>query len=40
MAQTPQDQKKNTIAESERPTTGRLGDKKKAGQITLVTPPS
>ena len=38
--QTPQDKKKNTIAESESPTTGKLGDRKKLGQITLVTPPS
>jgi hypothetical protein len=37
---TEQDQKKNTIAESEKPTIGKLGDKKKLGQITLVTPPS
>lgn len=37
---TPQDQTKNTMAEAERPTTGKLGDKKKMGQITLVTPPS
>jgi hypothetical protein len=34
------DQKKNTIPESDRPTVGRLGDKKKLGQITLITPPS
>lgn len=37
---TPQDQVKNTTPESERAITGRLGDKKKMGQITLVTPPS
>lgn len=37
---TEQDQKKNTIPESEKPTTGKLGDRKKLGQITLVTPPS
>jgi hypothetical protein len=37
---TPQDQQPNTMPEAERPTVGRLGDKKKMGAITLVTPPS
>ena len=36
----PEDQKANTIPDSERPTTGRLGEKKKMGAVTLVTPPS
>jgi hypothetical protein len=37
---TPQDQQKNTIPESEKPTVGKLAEKKKMGAITLVTPPS
>ena len=35
-----QDKKKNTEAEKELPTTGKLGKNRKLGQITLVTPPS
>lgn len=38
--QTPQDQQKNAVSENEKPPMGKLADKKKLGQITLVTPPS
>ena len=37
---TPQDKQGNKVAETELPTTGKLSNKKKLGQITLVTAPT